>query len=101
MSHMEDPDFSAPFVQPGPPGGAAAASSFVPNPDGLAMLEAMGMPTKKCVKALKETDNNVERAVDWIFSHPDDDGSEDPAPSSASAAGSSAHQLSDGEPKYE
>ena len=50
-----------------PPGGAAAASSFVPNPDGLAMLEAMGMPTKKCVKALKETDNNVERAVDWIF----------------------------------
>ena len=39
----------------------------MPNPDGLAMLEAMGMPTKKCVKALKETDNNVERAVDWIF----------------------------------
>ena len=45
----------------------AASSSFVPNADGLAMLEAMGMPTKKCIKALKETDNNVERAVDWIF----------------------------------
>ena len=42
-------------------------SSFVPNADGLAMLEAMGMATKKCIKALKETDNNVERAVDWIF----------------------------------
>ena len=49
-----------------PPAGGAAAS-FVPDPDGLAMLEAMGMPTKKCVKALKQTDNNVERAVDWIF----------------------------------
>ena len=50
-----------------PPAGGAAAASFVPDPDGLAMLEAMGMPTKKCVKALKQTDNNVERAVDWIF----------------------------------
>ncbi len=71
------------------------------------MLESMGMPTKKCVKALRETDNNVERAVDWIFSHPDDDGSDDPAPA-ASVSGqqagnspSTAHKLTDGEPKYE
>ena len=67
MSHMEDPDFAAPYVQPGASSSSGAASSFVPNADGLAMLEAMGMPTKKCIKALKETDNNVERAVDWIF----------------------------------
>ena len=37
-------------------------------------------------------------------SHPDDDGSEDPAPASAAAApasAASAHHLSDGEPRYE
>lgn len=36
----------------------------------------MGFPEKKCKKALRECDNNVERAMEWIFSHmedPDDD----------------------------
>jgi ubiquitin carboxyl-terminal hydrolase 5/13 len=86
----------------------SSASSFVPNPDGIAMLEAMGMPTKKCIKALKATDNNVERAVDWIFSHLDDDGTEEPMDTSiapavpAAASGNSGgHKLTDGEPKYE
>lgn len=34
----------------------------------------MGFPEKKCKKALRECDNNLERAMEWIFSHPDDDG---------------------------
>lgn len=29
----------------------------------------MGFTKEQAVKALKETDNNLERAVDWIFSH--------------------------------
>ena len=32
----------------------------------------MGFQEKKCIKALKSCDMNVERAMDWIFSHMDD-----------------------------
>lgn len=37
----------------------------------------MGFTRPQCVKALQETNGDQERAVDWIFSHPDDDGSPD------------------------
>ena len=36
------------------------------------MLMDMSFTREQAIKALKETDNNMERAVDWIFSHPDD-----------------------------
>lgn len=32
----------------------------------------MGFPEKKCKKALKSCDMNIERATDWLFSHMDD-----------------------------
>ena len=32
----------------------------------------MGFSRDKAILALKKTDNNVERAVDWIFSHMDE-----------------------------
>ena len=41
------------------------------------MMTSMGFPEKKCIKALKSCDMNVERAMDWLFSHmddPDDEG---------------------------
>ena len=40
----------------------------------------MGFPEKKCKKALRECDNNLERAMEWIFSHPDDDGEDSEMP---------------------
>jgi len=33
---------------------------------------SMGFLEKKCIKALKSCDMNVERATDWLFSHMDD-----------------------------
>lgn len=33
------------------------------------MLESMGFTTPQARLALKETQNNLERAADWIFSH--------------------------------
>ncbi len=48
----------------------------MPDPGHLATLMNMGMPELKSKKALRETDNNVDRAIDWIFSHPDDDGTD-------------------------
>lgn len=32
----------------------------------------MGFSRDKALLALKKTDNNVERAIDWIFSHMDE-----------------------------
>ena len=50
----------------------------MPDADALANIVAMGIPEKQAKKALKETSNNVERAIDWVFSHPDDMGDEEP-----------------------
>ena len=46
--------------------------------------------------------NNVERAVDWIFSHPDDLGgdNDEAAPPTAEAAAAGPN-LTDGSPKYQ
>ncbi|KNE92511.1 hypothetical protein PSTG_14112, partial [Puccinia striiformis f. sp. tritici PST-78] len=45
------------------------------NEDHVLMLMDMGFTTNQAKKALGETDGNVERAVEWLFSHPEDDGS--------------------------
>ena len=37
----------------------------------------MGLPEKKSRKALRECDNNLERAMDWVFSHMDDPDEDD------------------------
>ena len=36
------------------------------------MVEMMGFTEDKAKKALKKCDNNVERAVDYLFNHPDE-----------------------------
>ncbi|KAK4872646.1 hypothetical protein RN001_014675 [Aquatica leii] len=64
MEHITDTDFGDPFV---PPGMESAA--FVPDPNALPLVMSMGFSQDQAVKALKATDNNVERAIDWIFSH--------------------------------
>lgn len=38
------------------------------------MLADMGFTFDQAKKALNETDGNLERAVEWLFSHPNDDG---------------------------
>jgi ubiquitin carboxyl-terminal hydrolase 5/13 len=70
FEHMDDPE------PPTAPAGAGGASSV--NPDSLAMLTSMGFTETHATAALRATDGDVQRATDWIFSHPDP-GSE-PAP---------------------
>ncbi|XP_044270972.1 ubiquitin carboxyl-terminal hydrolase 5 [Tribolium madens] len=67
MEHITDSDFSDPFIPPG-----TESSQFTPNADALASIVAMGFTHNQATKALKATDNNVERAMDWIFSHQDE-----------------------------
>lgn len=45
------------------------ANAFVPNKDALDMVMSMGFTKEQATKALKATNNNLERAADWVFSH--------------------------------
>ena len=73
------------------------------------MLVEMAFTREQATKALKMTDNNMERAVEWIFSHPNDlgtDPEEDDEPEAGGAAGGSGNannsdkNLTNGQPNY-
>lgn len=70
MEHITDSDFADPFIPPGTE--TMSTSAFQANSEALATIVSMGFTTEQATKALKATDNNVERAMDWIFSHMDD-----------------------------
>lgn len=55
----------------------------------------MGFTPAQATKALKNTDNNVERAMDWIFSHADDMDTEESTSSSTNT--SAQPKFRDGE----
>jgi len=69
FAHMEDPDIDTPFDLSG-----GQASPSTADPEKIEMLGAMGFGPPQARKALKETGGDVERAVEWLFSHPDDQG---------------------------
>ncbi|KAL1706044.1 hypothetical protein EV121DRAFT_257779 [Schizophyllum commune] len=79
FEHMEDPDIDDPIQPSGGAGGAAE-----PSAEQVAMLADMGFTPAQAKKALRETGGNAERAVEWLFSHPDDMG-EDSAPAASSS----------------
>lgn len=90
FAHMEDPDIDVP-LDLGPASGASGLATV--DVEKISMLEAMGIGAPQARKALKETGGDVERAVDWVFSHPDDQGDfgDDAAPADATQpAGDSA-----------
>lgn len=66
MEHMGDADFAEPLQLPNK---STTNDKFTPNEDGLGMIMSMGFTRDQATLALKETNNNLERAADWIFSH--------------------------------
>ncbi|KAI1630946.1 ubiquitinyl hydrolase [Biscogniauxia mediterranea] len=70
FGHMEDPDIDEPLVI----SSAGAGGNAGADPEKIEMLGAMGFAAPQARKALKETSGDVERAVEWLFSHPDDQG---------------------------
>ncbi|KAJ4303542.1 ubiquitin C-terminal hydrolase Ubp14 [Kalmusia sp. IMI 367209] len=89
FAHMEDPDidipvdFNAGSGSGGGSGGSAAAASI--DPEKIENLGAMGFNAPQARQALKETGGDMERAVDWLFSHPDAAGDFDEGGSSEAA----------------
>ena len=70
FAHMDDADIDEPLKLEGESKGASVAI----DPESVEMLSAMGFTTAQAKKALKETGGNMERAVEWLFSHPGDMG---------------------------
>ncbi|KAF8628847.1 hypothetical protein AX17_005907 [Amanita inopinata Kibby_2008] len=72
LAHMDDPDIDVPIDQS--KNGRKGKGTWQPSPEQVAMLSDMGFTTAQASKALKETSGDIERAVEWLFSHPDDTG---------------------------
>merc|ERR1719186_2020072 len=95
MDHMEDSDFSSPFTPAGSKSGAAKQCTA--GEEVIGMVMSMGFTREQAEMALRNTDNNVERAIEWIFSHPD---GEEPASVGGSQQGEN-NSVSDGDARYE
>ena len=105
----QGPEVDLPLQAKPKPAAAAApvAAAAGPSEDLIGQVMEMGFSKPQAIKALKNSANDVARAIDWLFSHPDDDGSEDAAPagdSNASAGAATAvstASLPDGKGRYQ
>lgn len=68
FAHMEDPDIDEPRALTRPLAGTSATQQDSAK---LAQLSEMGIEPSHATKALAATDGDVNRALDWIFSHPE------------------------------
>ncbi|XXH03243.1 Mitotic spindle checkpoint component mad2 [Hypoxylon texense] len=93
FGHMEDPDIDEPLVI----ASAATGDNAAADPEKIEMLGAMGFGAPQARKALKETSGDVERAVEWLFSHPDDQGDFDDEAAASSAEKKEAAPAGSGE----
>lgn len=71
FAHMEDPDIDEPRNLAAPSTEATRGSI---SQEAIETLAATGISVPQARKALKETDGDLNRALDWVFSHPDDQG---------------------------
>ncbi|PIO33564.1 hypothetical protein AB205_0099820, partial [Aquarana catesbeiana] len=78
IAHMEDPDFAEPLTIPGGAANSSALPSYgqtalanQPPEEIVALISSMGFQRNQAIQALRATNNNLERALDWIFSHPE------------------------------
>ncbi|KAF2975716.1 hypothetical protein EK904_014029 [Melospiza melodia maxima] len=120
IAHMEEPDFAEPLVIPAfgevASSGAAALGAVgldnQPPEEMVAIIISMGFQRSVAIQALKATNNNLERALEWIFSHPDPEEESDPAldtidmENNANAnilaeTGSEGPRIKDGPGRYE
>jgi len=93
MEHMSDPDFNDPFEIRG-----AKKKEVAVSEENAAMVMSMGFSAEMAKVALRNTDNNVERAIEWIFSHPD---GEDPTSEQSQGDPAVTQTLTDGASRYE
>jgi ubiquitin carboxyl-terminal hydrolase 5/13 len=87
-----------------PASAAANAGGEAPvDEEGLALLMSMGIELETAQWALRQTGNNMERAVDWVFSHPEGPptASAESAPTPQPRKQADLEVATDGEASYE
>ncbi|KAJ1564592.1 hypothetical protein HK405_014473, partial [Cladochytrium tenue] len=97
FEHMDDADIDDPVPVPtgGGGGGPTAAS-----PEALQNLVDMGFTLDRAKKAMAKTNNDLERAVDYLFSHMDDPMDDDTADAAGAAAGADPAQPDTAPARY-
>lgn len=100
FAHMEDPDIDMPLAGSGV---GEKPNESQQDPVKVAQLSEMGISETQAKKALTATDGDVNRALDWVFSHPDDLGEEndEQPPSSPSDIFYQAPGFSSAPAKYQ
>ncbi|GAB1202766.1 hypothetical protein APSETT445_001387 [Aspergillus pseudonomiae] len=69
FAHLEDPDIDEPLTSSEITGGGTNASH---DPAKVAQLVEMGIDESRANRALGATDGDISRAIDWVFSHPEE-----------------------------
>jgi len=69
FSKMDDDSLEKPLVIKKAP---SSASAVAVSQEDVTTLMGMGFSKAACVKALTNTQGNVERAADWLFNHPEE-----------------------------
>ncbi|KAJ8279627.1 hypothetical protein COCON_G00066930 [Conger conger] len=108
ITHMEEPDFAEPMATPSASEATPSSAGLAPPPaldnqppeESISILISMGFPRQHSIQALKCNNNNLERALEWIFSHPASEEGSEGASDMASTepndnAGSSSNAHSD------
>jgi ubiquitin carboxyl-terminal hydrolase 5/13 len=104
LEHSEDPDIDAPLPTPSAQKSTPASTASEEN---IQIVMSMGLDRDQAALALKNCNNNVERAIEWIFSHQDEMATllaQDKAQSQQPAEAPKPKQeekLTDGAGKYE
>jgi ubiquitin carboxyl-terminal hydrolase 5/13 len=85
FEHLDDEGLDLPLEVDAPAGGAPPPPlpPREADPAAVESLAAMGFGGPQARRALRETGGDVERAVDWLFSHPDAPAEEEAAPAPA------------------
>ncbi|GAA5848588.1 hypothetical protein JCM8547_004563 [Rhodosporidiobolus lusitaniae] len=91
FEHTEDSDIDDPLPAPTAASAPSSGGGNEPSEDQIQMVSEMGFTAAQARKALIETGGSMERAVEWLFSHPDDDGTITTSASSSSASPSSSN----------
>ena len=90
LAHMEDANINDPPVLPAASATPTSSSNGpAPPADLVEQLASMGFDQARCVYALQQTSNSLDRAVEWLFSHADE-----PLPSSSSSSSNSSSSSS-------
>lgn len=99
---MEDADFDSPVDVPQPASGGAGGDLPAASAADLDMLMSLGFTEAQVGKAMRSTGNSVERAAEWLFSHPDEeDTGTAPCVSADVAAEAAAGSEAQADGKYE